>query len=101
MARQEQKHRGYDMQRSMTCLASIMGSVLVLLSCCDLAENPASVVEAPNATTIVPASSLGYYYAYTEGPAITAHRSDEDPSPMFSAPPDGLLAPFFVEIPAY
>jgi hypothetical protein len=56
---------------------------------------------SPNVTTLVPASSLGYYYAYTEGPVINTQWSDEDPSLLFSTPPDGILAPFFVEIPVY
>jgi hypothetical protein len=60
----------------------------------------ASVPVAPGATAQVPASSLGYYYAQTVGPTLnTLDWFGGDPSLYWALPPDGILAPFVVEVP--
>jgi len=60
----------------------------------------ASVRVEPGATSPVPASSLGYYYAQTVGPSLnTLDWFGGDPELYWSLPPDGILAPFMVEVP--
>jgi len=56
---------------------------------------------APGAQTRVPASSLGYYFARTDGPSLnTLDWFGGDENLYWSIPPDGILAPFSVEVPA-
>jgi hypothetical protein len=55
----------------------------------------------PGVTILIPASSLGYYYVYTEGPEINTLESADWSDPYtwgFSFPQDGIIAPFFIEI---
>ncbi len=58
-----------------------------------------SFVVAPGEQTTVPASSLGYYFARTDGPSLnTLDWFGGDPSLYWTIPPDGILAPFSVEV---
>jgi len=60
--------------------------------------NP-SVVVAPGELATVPASSLGYYFARTDGPSLnTLDWFGGDPSLYWTIPPDGILEPFSVEV---
>ena len=57
----------------------------------------ASFVVAPGALATVPASSLGYYFARTDGPSLNSLSwFGGDPSLYWTIPPDGILAPFSV-----
>ena len=48
----------------------------------------------------MPASALGYYYAQTTGPSLNSYDWFEgDPDRYWALPPDGILAPFQVEVP--
>lgn len=54
----------------------------------------------PGETLEVPASSLGYYFAITQGPRLNSYDWFEgDPDRYWALPPDGILAPFSVEVP--
>jgi hypothetical protein len=60
----------------------------------------ARFIVAPGAMATVPASSLGYYFARTDGPSLnTLDWFGGDPDLYWSIPPDGVLAPFTVEVP--
>ena len=60
----------------------------------------ARFIVAPGAMATVPASSLGYYFARTDGPSLnTLDWFGCDPDLYWSIPPDGVLAPFTVEVP--
>lgn len=59
----------------------------------------ASVVVPPGALATVPASSLGYYFARTDGPSLNSlDWFGGDPSLYWTIPPDGILAPFSVDV---
>jgi hypothetical protein len=59
----------------------------------------ASFEVAPGALATVPASSLGYYFARTNGPSLNSlDWFGGDPSLYWTIPPDGILAPFSVEV---
>ncbi|MBU0661816.1 lamin tail domain-containing protein [Patescibacteria group bacterium] len=60
----------------------------------------ASVTVPPGALATVPASSLGYYFARTDGPSLNVlDWFGGDPKLYWSIPPDGILPPLFVEVP--
>ncbi|MBN1945241.1 MAG: lamin tail domain-containing protein [Bradymonadales bacterium] len=60
----------------------------------------AEFIVLPGEVRQVPASSLGYYYAQTVGPTLNAYDwFDGDPDRYWALPPDGILAPFTVEVP--
>ena len=66
---------------------------------CDPCETP-TVTVGPGEVREVPASALGYYYAQTIGPRLNSFDWFEgDPDRYWALPPDGILAPFTVEVP--
>ncbi|MGC4120868.1 MAG: lamin tail domain-containing protein [Myxococcales bacterium] len=70
--------------------------------CGEKCPNMASVTVPPGATQTVPASSLGYYFASTSGPALNSlDWYNNDPALYWALPPAGTLAPFTVTAPAY
>jgi hypothetical protein len=59
----------------------------------------ATFVVAPGIQATVPASSLGYYFARTDGPSLNSlDWFGGDPDLYWTIPPDGILAPFHVEV---
>jgi hypothetical protein len=61
----------------------------------------ATVTVGPGEARTVPASSLGYYYAVTDGPTLNSlDWAFGDPDLYWALPPDGILAPFIVEVPS-
>ncbi|MBN2494593.1 MAG: lamin tail domain-containing protein [Deltaproteobacteria bacterium] len=60
----------------------------------------ASVRVEAGTSAEVPASSQGYYYAQTAGPSLNSlDWCGGDPDLYWALPPDGILAPFVVEVP--
>jgi len=60
----------------------------------------ASVTVGPGETAEVPASTLGCYFARTDGPSLNSlDWFGGDPDRYWALPPDGILAPFAVEVP--
>jgi hypothetical protein len=67
-------------------------------ACTDPCPNASFAVD-PGATATVPASSLGYYYVEAGGPRLNSLSwFGGDPALYWSIPPDGILAPFAVEV---
>jgi len=61
----------------------------------------ASVRVEPLTSVQVPASAQGFYYAQTVGPELnTLDWFGGDPALYWALPPDGILAPFTVEVPS-
>jgi hypothetical protein len=53
----------------------------------------------PGSFATVPASSLGYYFARTDGPSLNSlDWFGGDPELYWTIPPDGILAPFYVDV---
>ncbi|MBN1770964.1 MAG: lamin tail domain-containing protein, partial [Deltaproteobacteria bacterium] len=53
----------------------------------------------PGALATVPASSRGWYFARTDGPTLNVlDWFGGDPALYWAIPPDGILAPFLVEV---
>ena len=60
----------------------------------------ASFTVPAGATLEVPASTQGYYEAQTSGPTLNSFDwCGTDPALFWALPPDGVLAPFTVEVP--
>jgi hypothetical protein len=67
-------------------------------ACTEPCPNASFTVD-PGQTATVPASSLGYYYVEAGGPRLNGLSwSGGDPALYWSIPPDGILAPFSVEV---
>lgn len=68
----------------------------------DRCEDPcpnATFTVDPGATRTVPASSLGWYFVVSGGPTLNAFDWwGGDPDRYWALPPDGVLAPFSVEV---
>ncbi|MCZ7677477.1 MAG: lamin tail domain-containing protein [Sandaracinaceae bacterium] len=66
--------------------------------CMDPCPNATFTVD-PGATRTVPASSLGWYFVVSGGPTLNAFDWwGGDPDRYWALPPDGVLAPFSVEV---